>query len=88
MRALEAASPRVKVFSIGQTEEGREIIVVAIANEETIANLDRYREITRKLADPRKITDDEARRADRARASRSTTPPARCTRRRPAAPRC
>ncbi len=61
MRALEAASPRVKVFSIGKSEEGREMIVVAIANEETIANLDRYREITRKLADPRKLTEDEAR---------------------------
>ncbi|MGN6183950.1 MAG: M14 family zinc carboxypeptidase [Thermoanaerobaculia bacterium] len=61
MRALEAASPRVKVFSIGKSEEGREMIVVAIANEETIANLDRYREITRKLADPRQLTEDEAR---------------------------
>src|ERR1700754_2430951 len=61
MRALESASPRVKVFSVGQTEEGREFIVVAIANEETIASLDRYADITRKLADPRKITDEEAR---------------------------
>jgi hypothetical protein len=62
MRALEAATPRVKVFSIGKSEEGREIVVVAIANEETIASLDRYRDITRRLADPRKLTDDEARR--------------------------
>ena len=61
MRALEAATPRVKVFSIGKSEEGREMVVVAIANEETIANLDRYRDITRQLADPRKLTDDEAR---------------------------
>jgi Zinc carboxypeptidase len=61
MRALEAASPRVKVFSVGQTEEGREFIVVAIANEETIANLDRYAEITRRLADPRKLSDEQAR---------------------------
>src|SRR5207253_10215359 len=61
MRALEAATPRVKVFSIGKSEEGREMVVVAIANEETIANLDRYRDITRRLADPRKLTDDEAR---------------------------
>jgi hypothetical protein len=60
MRALEAASPRVKVFSVGQTEEGREFIAVAIANEDTIANLDHYRDITRRLADPRKLSDDEA----------------------------
>jgi hypothetical protein len=60
MRALEAASPRVKVFSIGKTEEGRELVVVAVANEETIANLDRYRDITKRLADPRQLTDEEA----------------------------
>src|SRR5207248_2832241 len=60
MRALEAASPRVKVFSIGKTEEGREMIVVAVSSEQTIANLDKYRDITRRLADPRKINDAEA----------------------------
>src|SRR5688572_10416147 len=62
MRALEAATPRVKVFSIGRSEEGREMIAVAIADESTIANLDRYREITRQLADPRKLSDEDARR--------------------------
>src|SRR3954467_8381306 len=41
MRALEAASPRVKVFSIGKTEEGREMIVVAVSSEDSIRNLDR-----------------------------------------------
>ena len=60
MRALEAATPRVKVFSIGKTEEGREFIAVAVANEDTIAALDHYRDITRRLADPRKLTDDDA----------------------------
>ncbi|HUP49735.1 MAG TPA: M14 family zinc carboxypeptidase, partial [Thermoanaerobaculia bacterium] len=62
MRALDEASPRVKVFSIGQSEEGREMIVVAISDEATIADLDRYREITRRLSDPRKISEEEARR--------------------------
>jgi hypothetical protein len=61
LRALEAASPRVKVFSIGKSEEGREMVVAAIANEETIANLDKYREITRRLSDPRKLSDADAR---------------------------
>ncbi len=60
MRAVEAASPRVKVFSIGKTEEGREMIAVAVSNEQTIANLDRYRDITAKLADPRRINDEQA----------------------------
>ena len=31
-RLLEAASPRVKVFTIGHSEEGREMIAVAIAD--------------------------------------------------------
>ncbi len=61
MRALEASSPRVKVFSIGRSEEGREMIVAAISSEETIAKLDEYRDITRRLSDPRNLTDADAR---------------------------
>ena len=30
MRMVENATPRVKVFSIGKTEEGREMIAVAV----------------------------------------------------------
>jgi hypothetical protein len=60
MRALAAASPRLKVFSLGKSEEGREMILVAIADEQTISRLDSYKEITRKLADPRKLADGEA----------------------------
>jgi Zinc carboxypeptidase len=60
MRALAAATPRVKVFDIGKTEEGRDWIVVAVADEETIRDLDKYKEINAKLADPRKLTDAEA----------------------------
>src|SRR5882724_8158484 len=33
MRMLEKATPRVKVFSIGKSEEGREMIAVAVASE-------------------------------------------------------
>ena len=36
-RELAAASPRVKVFSIGTSEEGREMIVAAIADEKLLA---------------------------------------------------
>ncbi|MGZ7077995.1 MAG: M14 family zinc carboxypeptidase, partial [Thermoanaerobaculia bacterium] len=61
MRALEAATPRVKVLSIGKSEEGREMILVAVSSEANIAKLDRYREITRLLSDPRKLTDEQAR---------------------------
>jgi len=52
-RALAAASPRVKVFSAGKSDEGREMIVVAIADEATISKLDDYRAKMSRLADPR-----------------------------------
>ena len=60
-RTLAAKSPRVKVFTAGKTDEGRDIIVVAIADEETISNLDQYRAYLAQLADPRRISEDEAR---------------------------
>ncbi len=61
MRALAAATPRVKVFDVGKTEEGRDWIVVAVADEQTIRDLDKYKAISAKLADPRKLGEAEAR---------------------------
>src|SRR3989449_5858939 len=60
MRMLEKASSRVKVFSIGTTEEGREMIAVAIASESLLARLDENRARLTKLADPRTINLDDA----------------------------
>jgi hypothetical protein len=60
MRMLEAASPRVKVFSIGKTEEGREMIAVAVADQRLLAKLDENRARLAKLADPRTIHSDDA----------------------------
>jgi len=59
-RALAAASPRVKIFNAGKSEEGRDFMLVAVTDESNIAQLERLKEITAKLADPRKITDSEA----------------------------
>jgi hypothetical protein len=59
-RALAAASPRVKLFSIGRTEEGREMIAVAIADESLLADLDANKARLAKLADPRRIGMDDA----------------------------
>jgi hypothetical protein len=59
-RALAQASPRVRVFTTGKSEEGRDFMLVAVSDEANIAQLDRYRNITAKLADPRKITPTEA----------------------------
>src|SRR5467141_145928 len=60
MRLLEKATPRVKVFSIGTSEEGREMIAVAIASESLLAKLDENRARITKLADPRTINFDDA----------------------------
>jgi hypothetical protein len=60
MRLLEKASPRVKVISIGTTEEGREMIAVAVASERLIAGMAENRAKLAKLADPRRIGMDDA----------------------------
>jgi hypothetical protein len=60
MGLLEKASPRVKVFSIGTTEEGRQMIAVAISAEENLKHLDENRARLAKLADPRTIKLDDA----------------------------
>jgi zinc carboxypeptidase len=60
MRLLEKASPRVKVFSIGTTEEGREMIAVAVSSAENFKTLEENRARLAKLADPRTIKLDDA----------------------------
>ena len=62
MRLVEKNSPRVKVFSIGTTEEGREMIAVAVSSETNLAKLDENRARLARLADPRTIGlhDEEA----------------------------
>ncbi len=53
-RALAASSPRVRLFTIGRSEEGRDIVLLAIADEEGIRDLERLRAATAALADPRR----------------------------------
>src|SRR5215468_7559330 len=60
MRLLEKATPRVKVFSIGTTEEGREMIAVAVASEENLKKLQENRAKLAKLADPRTLQLNDA----------------------------
>ena len=60
MRMLENASPRVKVFSIGTTEEGREMIAVAVTSEANMSSLEENRARLAKLADPRTINMNDA----------------------------
>src|SRR5665213_3838706 len=51
--ALAKASPRIRLHPLGKTTLGRPFIAAIISDSATIANLDSYREIQRRLADPR-----------------------------------
>src|SRR6202789_4377264 len=58
-RLLAASSPRVKVYTIGHTEEGREMIAAAIADESLLAKQKDNDARLAKLADPRTIHLDD-----------------------------
>ena len=59
---LDRSSDRVQVREIGTSTENAPYILVAISSASTIRQLNKYRMLQSKLADPRKIADD----ADRA----------------------
>ncbi len=59
-RELAKATPRVRVDVLGKSEEGRDILLVAIADEEGIRDLDRLKKATAALADPRTTTPEQA----------------------------
>ena len=59
-RALAEATPRVRVQVIGRSEEGRDILIAAVADEEGIRGLDRLKAATAALADPRKTSAEAA----------------------------
>jgi hypothetical protein len=69
MRLLAKSSPRVKVYTIGTTEGGKEMMAVAVASEALLNKLDANKADLAKLADPRTIqmnddmADEIARRA-------------------------
>jgi len=60
-RALASKTPRVKVMDLGKTDEGRDFIEVFVGSEDSIRNLDTYKGYLAKLADPRGLSDAEAR---------------------------
>jgi hypothetical protein len=63
-RLLAASTPRVKVYTIGHTEEGREMIAAAIADESLLAKQKENDARLAKLADPRTINLDDKVAAD------------------------
>jgi hypothetical protein len=59
--ALAKTAPgRARFWKIGTTEEGRDIVLLAIADEATLKSLDKYRDMLGALTDPRKTTEAQA----------------------------
>ncbi|HET9371056.1 MAG TPA: M14 family zinc carboxypeptidase, partial [Vicinamibacterales bacterium] len=58
-KALAAATPRVKVETIGKSDEDRELVVVWVSSDDNIKNLQQNRDNLAKLADPRGRSDAE-----------------------------
>ncbi|WP_395804782.1 M14 metallopeptidase family protein [Daejeonella sp.] len=59
-KKLAGSSDRVKLLSIGKTEEGREQPMLIISSPENLKKLDYYKEISQKLARVEGLTDEEA----------------------------
>src|SRR3954453_265097 len=60
-RALAKATPRVKIETIGKSDEDRELVVVWVSSEENIKNLQHNRYNLAKIADPRGMSDAQVR---------------------------
>jgi hypothetical protein len=58
---LDRASDRVLVRRVGTSTLGRPLVVAFISSAENIRELDRYREIQRRLSDPRLVRDEAER---------------------------
>jgi hypothetical protein len=62
---LAKTSPRVKFWTLGKSEEGRDQVVIAIADEATLKDLDQYKAQLAALGDPRRTTPEQAKAAIR-----------------------
>lgn len=60
-QTLARQSPRVRYAELGKTTEGRPFVALTISSEQNLAQLARYQEINRRLADPRITTPEQAR---------------------------
>ena len=59
-QALEKSSDKIRVDELGKTSEGRPFIAATISEPETLSHLQHYRDIQRRLADPRITSEAEA----------------------------
>ncbi|WP_040421004.1 M14 family metallopeptidase [Actinopolymorpha alba] len=63
-RKLDRASDRMRLFDIGKSSEGRDLLLAVISSEQNLkpANLERYKDIARRLALAKDLTPGEAQR--------------------------
>ena len=59
-QTIKTDSDRIRVDELGKSTEGRPFIAATIAAPETLQHLERYREIQRRLADPRLTSESDA----------------------------
>ena len=57
--ALASASKRIEIENLGPTTLGNDMIMAVISSEENLKNKGKYREIAKKLADPRGLSQSE-----------------------------
>ena len=58
--AIDKASDRISMWKIGKTEEGRDMVLLVVADEATIKQIDKYKGMIASLTDPRKTTEEQA----------------------------
>ncbi|MGH9373625.1 MAG: M14 family zinc carboxypeptidase [Vicinamibacterales bacterium] len=58
--AIDKASDRIAMWRIGKSEEGRDMVLLAVADEATIRQIDKYKKMIASLTDPRTTTDQQA----------------------------
>ena len=61
-QAIASASDRVKIVDIGATTEGHRTIAAIVSAPDNIRNLEQIRSANQQLADPRTLTESDARR--------------------------
>jgi hypothetical protein len=58
--AIDKVSDRIALWKIGKTEEGRDMVLLAVADEATIKSIDKYKSMIAQLTDPRITNDAQA----------------------------
>jgi hypothetical protein len=59
-KKLAASSNRIKLVQVGKTTQGRDWYIAFISNPENLAQLDHYKEVSRRLALARGVSDEQA----------------------------